>query len=66
MPEGYLSQHLQDCILKLMIWDDDTLKQLRSTIDPKHFTAKETQTICKIIYGYYDSYGNAPHEHFIE
>jgi replicative DNA helicase len=60
------SQHLQDCIIHLLIVDTDFVKQVRPEIKPEYFTSHVTMSLCELVFRYFDTFKEAPKDHFFE
>jgi len=61
-----MSQHLQDCIVKLCIFDDSFIKIARYGIKREYFDSTVTEVIISLCYSFYDQFGVAPKDHFYE
>ena len=58
------SQHLQDCLLILAIFDKDVTHHLSCYVNPKNFISDLSRFVCEVILEYFKKYGEAPAEHF--
>jgi replicative DNA helicase len=58
------SQHLQDCLLILAIFDKDVTNHLSAYVNPQNFISDLSRFVCSTILDYYKKYQEAPGEHF--
>ena len=58
------SQHLQDCLLILSIFDKDVTFYLNSYVTPNNFISDVSKFVCETILEYFNKYGESPGEHF--
>jgi len=58
------SQHQQDCVIKLMIEDIQTLSSCRRYVEPELFNGEILQRLVRKLYNYFDEFKRAPANHF--
>ena len=59
-----LSQHLQDCIVRLAITSDSFLVVVRSQLDPDFLSSETSRRCLRLCYDFFDRYHTAPKNHF--
>ena len=64
MAEETLSQHIQDCIVKLLIVSKDFLKHSRIVLQPTYFRSKYTRTFVQLALDYWDLHKEPAGDHF--
>lgn len=64
MAEETLSQHIQDCIVKLLITNKEFLKHSRTALNPTYFRSKYTRTFVQIALDYWDLHKEPAGDHF--
>ncbi len=62
--DNVLSQHLQDCFLKLCIHDYKFLRNVRQNVKLEHFSSDLTRKLVSICYDFLDNFNTAPDKHF--
>lgn len=60
----FISQHLQNGFLQLLITDTEFCKLTHGRVDPELFTSKLTQGLARLCFDYYAAFGEAPRDHF--
>jgi len=58
-----VSQHLQDCFVRLCIVDSSFLTMARTAIKPVWFSSQVTEDIIRLCYSFYDQFQEAPENH---
>lgn len=66
MENKQLSQHIQDCSIKLAIDNDNFLKLTHSILKPEYFSSTITETIFDLCQKFFITFKTAPKEHFAE
>ena len=58
-----INQHLQDCIVRLLITDEKFLGLVRGQLSEEHFSSTYSAKIAELCFTYYDSFMDAPKDH---
>jgi len=66
MVETVVSQHLQDCIARLCITDNQFLKMVRPYLPTQFLGSVVTEFVVRLCFSYYDLFDKAPNNHFFD
>jgi KaiC/GvpD/RAD55 family RecA-like ATPase len=61
-----LTPHIQDCIVKLSIENDDFIRISRFDIKDSYFDSDIARDMIKVCFAFFDRFNEAPKNHFIE
>ncbi len=64
MADQPINAHLQDCILRLAIENEDFIKLVRPVLDPSMLTSRIPAELYQLCVSYYDIYQRPPADHF--
>lgn len=60
------NNHFQNQIIFHAIYSDEFLRKIRRIVPLEIFKVREKHALMKVIYGYFDEYGKAPQDNFID